>query len=412
MIEKENIPGHWRLESLGNICKTTSGGTPSRKVQNYYNGNIPWVKSGELDNGLIMDTEEKITESAVTNSSAKIFPKGTLLIALYGASIGKISFLGIDAATNQAICGIFQSPEINHKFLFYFLSYSRPNLVKQGIGGAQPNISQGILKNLMIPIPPLAEQSQIVEKIEELFSDLDVGRRLIEAANEQLKTYRTEVLKWSFKEGSSFNNQQLVLPEDWSVVELGKVCDTASGGTPDRRNKQYFMGVNKWVKSGELNSGIIIDTEEKISDEAMRNSNAKVFPKGTLLIALYGATVGKMAFLGTDAATNQAVCALLNTSQINSKFLYYYLILIRPRLIKESIGGAQKNISQGILKKLRIPLPPYNTQIEKVEYLDYTFSLCDMVESRIESSLNQTEALKQSILKKAFEGKLVKSQTT
>src|SRR5665647_3409700 len=104
---KNQLPKDWKWVKLGEVSQTTSGGTPSRREPKYYNGNIPWVKSGELNKGLIKDTEEKISEEALKNSSAKIFPKGTLLIALYGATIGKLAFLGVDAATNQAICGIY-----------------------------------------------------------------------------------------------------------------------------------------------------------------------------------------------------------------------------------------------------------------------------------------------------------------
>lgn len=113
MIEQNKIPKHWKIKKLGEVCLTTSGGTPSRGNTKYYEGNIPWVKSGELDKGLILDTEEKISEEAIKNSSAKIFPKGTLLIALYGATIGKLAFLGIDAASNQAVCGIFKNENID-----------------------------------------------------------------------------------------------------------------------------------------------------------------------------------------------------------------------------------------------------------------------------------------------------------
>ena len=111
------LPKDWKWVKLGEVCHTTSGGTPSRRETKYYNGTIPWVKSGELDKGVITDTEEKISEEAVKNSSAKIFPKGTLLIALYGATIGKLAFLGVDAATNQAICGIYKNENIIFDFI-------------------------------------------------------------------------------------------------------------------------------------------------------------------------------------------------------------------------------------------------------------------------------------------------------
>ena len=201
MKNEIEIPKHWQLKKLGEVCNTTSGGTPSRQKLSYYNGNIPWVKSGELDKGLILDTEEKISEEAIKNSSAKVFPKGTLLIALYGATIGKLAFLGVDAATNQAICGIFKNDNIDSNYLYHFLYFKKPNLVKQGIGGAQPNISQTILKNLDLPFPPLPEQQAIVGKIEELLSELENGKQQLLTAQKQLKVYRQSLLKWAFERG-------------------------------------------------------------------------------------------------------------------------------------------------------------------------------------------------------------------
>ena len=183
------------LEPLGNIFKTTSGGTPNRKKSEFYHGDIPWVKSGELENNIIYDTEEKITEDAIKNSSAKIFPAGTILIALYGATIGKLAFLGIRAATNQAICGIFDNGIILSKYTYYFLLFSRPKLIQSGFGGAQPNISQDIVRKRLFPIIPLPEQRAIVSKIEQLFSDLDNGIKNFKKAQAQLKLYRQSVLK-------------------------------------------------------------------------------------------------------------------------------------------------------------------------------------------------------------------------
>ncbi|MCB1234046.1 MAG: restriction endonuclease subunit S, partial [Verrucomicrobiae bacterium] len=172
MIE---LPPNWKSVKLGQLCEMTSGGTPSRKITSNFGGKIPWVKSGELTGKTIFETEEYISKEGLRNSSAKIFPKGTILVALYGATIGKLAFLGVDAATNQAICGIFQNTAYSPSYLYYFLFFERPRLIKKGIGGAQPNISQTILKELVIPLPPLPEQHRIVAKIEALFSLLDAG---------------------------------------------------------------------------------------------------------------------------------------------------------------------------------------------------------------------------------------------
>ena len=190
----------WKTEPLGDIAFMTSGGTPSSKISAYYeNGTIPWVRSGELENGAIRDTEIKITQAGLDNSSAKIFPRGTLLIALYGATIGKLAYLDIDACTNQAVCGIFENDKVSLKYLYYFLLFHRPDLVKQGVGGAQSNISQTILKKLMVYYPvDKTEQLRIVARIEELFSELDNGVETLRKTKQQLAVYRQAVLKSAF----------------------------------------------------------------------------------------------------------------------------------------------------------------------------------------------------------------------
>ena len=413
MIEEERIPGHWKLERLGGICKTTSGGTPSRKVPEFYNGTIPWVKSGELDNGLILDTEEKITESAVTNSSAKIFPKGTLLIALYGASIGKISFLGIDATTNQAICGIFQSPEINHKFLFYFLSYSRPNLIKQGIGGAQPNISQGILKSLMIPVPPITEQGQIVEKIEELFSELDAGRKLLETLEEQLITYKQAVLKCAF-EGrlTKKNNEKEVLPSTWRSVKLNEICKKIiGGGTPKSDHPDYWSGDIPWISSADIFGIRDIRPSRNITSEAINDSATNILPRGGIIVVTR-VGLGKVAIAPYDICFSQDNQGLvLDPEVVTEDYAIRYLMFAVQSFKAESRGTTINGVTKNQLSNMKFILPPIEDQIILMSEIESRISDCEKLEVTIEYALRRTADLKQAILKQAFEGKLVKTQT-
>src|SRR5690554_789751 len=223
----------WVECMLGEICFTTSGGTPSRANKSYYTGEIPWVKSGELDKGIIYDSEEHITEEAIKNSSAKLFPKGTLLFALYGATIGKMAVLGVEAATNQAICGIFKSEAIKTSYLFNYLLFKKNKLISQGIGGAQPNISQTILKQLEIPLPPLPIQRAIVKKIEELFSSLDSGIADLKKAQEQLVIYRQAVLKKAFEELSEETTLENVKKDSLiGLVRASGLQNTSSIGVP------------------------------------------------------------------------------------------------------------------------------------------------------------------------------------
>jgi type I restriction enzyme S subunit len=408
MIVNE-IPETWLVNKLGDLCFTTSGGTPSRKRDDFYNGTIPWVKSGELSKGLITKTEEYITEEAVKNSSAKIFPAGTLLIALYGATIGKLGFLGVEAATNQAICGIFKNDILELNYLYYFLYHNKSKLIEQGAGGAQPNISQTILKDLDVTVPPLAEQHRIIEKIEELFSELDKGIETLKTAKQQLKVYRQAVLKYAF-EGrlTNPNVKEGGLPEGWESMKLGEIFKTTSGGTPSRKRDDFYYGNIPWVKSGELSKGLITKTEEYITEEAVKNSSAKIFPAGTLLIALYGATIGKISFLGIDASTNQAICGIFPSKEVKLNYMYHFLTLNKRKLIESAVGGAQPNISQTILKDLEVSYPvSIENQELIVSEIESRLSVCDKIEESIEQGLQQAEALRQSILKKAFEGKLV-----
>lgn len=135
----QTLPASWALVGLGDLCKTTSGGTPSRKNPEYYVGSIPWVKSGELPDGPVVEIEECISEKAVSDSSAKVFPVGTLLIAMYGATVGKLGILKSDAATNQAVCAIFPPEGVERKFLFWVsaISSQGPNFASGGWSPAQ-----------------------------------------------------------------------------------------------------------------------------------------------------------------------------------------------------------------------------------------------------------------------------------
>ena len=195
MSEGNGLPRGWVEATIEDIAYTATGGTPDRKNPAYFGGDIPWVKSGELGDGRVYASEESLTALGVDESSAKIFPKGTLCIALYGATVGKLGILEMDATTNQAVCGIFVPPEVRREYLFHYLTLIRPKLVEQGKGGAQSNISNGLVRQTTIPIAPLPEQHRIVEKIDELFSDLDAGVASLQRAKANLKRYRASVLK-------------------------------------------------------------------------------------------------------------------------------------------------------------------------------------------------------------------------
>ena len=159
-----DIPDSWRWVRMGNIGDWGAGATPLKSRPDYYGGNILWLRTGELNNGIIYDTEIKITDTALEECSLRLNQIGDVLVAMYGATIGKLGIAGTPMTSNQACCGCHPFL-INNKYLFYFLMADKDNLVKRGEGGAQPNISKEKLLQHLMPLPPLSEQYRIVERV-------------------------------------------------------------------------------------------------------------------------------------------------------------------------------------------------------------------------------------------------------
>ncbi|MFA5009458.1 MAG: N-6 DNA methylase [Candidatus Paceibacterota bacterium] len=179
---------------LGEVCDTTSGGTPLKsKLEYYENGNIPWLKSGEVDQGLVYKSEEMITEKGLKNSSAKMFPSDTILVAMYGATAGKVGLLKFEASTNQAICGILPNDKFIPEFLYFYLRSQTQKMIGLSSGGAQPNISQNIIRKLKIPTPPKDIQQKIISMLSKEQVAIEANEQLIEVVNDQINEIMAEV---------------------------------------------------------------------------------------------------------------------------------------------------------------------------------------------------------------------------
>ena len=194
------IPESWEWVRLGFIGDWGSGATPSRTNKEYYGGNIPWLKTGDLNDGIITNIPEKITELALEKTSVRLNPVGSVLIAMYGATIGKLGILNIPATTNQACCACLPIL-VNNNYLFYFLMSHKESFTKKAEGGAQPNISKEKIISTLFPLPPLAEQKRIVEKIEQLLPFIEKYEQ-VETQLTALNTSFPEMLKKSILQES------------------------------------------------------------------------------------------------------------------------------------------------------------------------------------------------------------------
>ncbi len=336
---------------------------------------------------------------------------GDLLIS-WSASLGVFIWNNGKAILNQHIFKVvFNKIEINKKYFYFCILDVLEEMSEKTHGSAMRHITKGNFDNIEILLPPLKEQERIVGILDESFAKIDESIKILEQNLLNLDELMQSALQKAFNPLNDDTKENYQLPQTWEWKSLGEIGNTSSGGTPLRNKKEYWEnGSIKWLKSGELNDGYIDFIEENITEEAIENSSAKIFQKGTLLIAMYGATAGRLGILNLDSATNQAVCAFLHKDNKNikflEKFLFYFLFFIRDKIIKDSFGGAQPNISQTYIKNLQIPLPPLKEQEQIASHLDSVFEKTKALKELYTKELKDYEELKQSLLDKAFKGEL------
>ncbi len=403
------LPSHWKVVKLGDkeIGSTSSGGTPNRTNPHYFDGDIPWVKSGELNDGWIYETEEKITQDGLSSSSAKLFPSGTLLIAMYGATAGKTAILGVEATTNQAICAIFpENNSFDSQFLQDYLIYVRPQILGARSGGAQPNINQRTINSLEILLPPIAEQKQIAHTLQTIQQATQTRQRELALEQERKAALMQHLFTYGTR-GEALKETTIgLIPESWEVKELGQLSEIQSGGTPSRRNTDFYGGHINWVKTLDLNESIVTKTEERITESGFQSIRGRLRPVNTVMIAMYGGagTVGKSGMLGIPATTNQAVCCIEpNPKKFESFYLLNYFIHTRSVWMRYAIGTRKDpNISKGIIQATKIPLPPLQQQQEIAKL----FQACDRKLVALQLEIAGLEELFRAMLAQLMTGQL------
>jgi type I restriction enzyme S subunit len=424
MSEIKVIPKGWEVKRLGELCLNKEGlrrgpfGSAIKKEFFVPDGFKVYEQSNaiydDITRGRYFINEEKYNELIAFNVKP-----GDLIVSCSG-TLGKIAEIPNSAkpgVINQALLRIRLIDEtISKKYFLYFFRSAQfqRKIFAQSQGTAMSNLI-GIkdFKEIELTLPPLPEQQAIVAKIEELLSELDNGKQQLQTALQQLKVYRQSLLKWAF-EGKLTNDnvKDGELPEDWKLVKIEDIGTVGTGATPLKGNRQYYEnGKIAWVTSGALNNEFVRDASDYVTELALKETNLSVYPKNTLLLAMYGEgkTRGKCSQLLIEAATNQAIAAIhfTNHDEQVRPFLKYFLLKNYNDIRRLSSGGVQPNLNLGIVKKTLIPLPSIKEQQLIVDELESKLTVCDKVEETIKLTLQQAETLRQSILKQAFEGKLV-----
>ncbi|HEB9310354.1 TPA: restriction endonuclease subunit S [Campylobacter coli] len=386
-----NLPQGWEVKKLEDVCKNSSSNLALKDIKN---------KSGDYPvfgaSGIVgyIDFYHKNKEC--------------LGIVKDGAGVGRVFVLPKNTSVIGTLNYLEALENTNLKYLFYFLCSI--DFSKYILGSAIPHIYFRDYKKEQIPLPPLKEQERIVGILDESFAKIDESIKILEQDLLNLDELMQSALQKAFNPLKDNAKENYKLPQGWEWKNLGEIANTSSGGTPSRNKKEYWENGNiKWLKSGELNDGYIDFIEENITEEAIKNSSAKIFQKGTLLIAMYGATAGKLGILNLDSTTNQAICAFLHKDKnikFLEKFLFYFLFFLRDKIIKDSFGGAQPNISQTYIKNLQIPLPPLKEQEQIASHLDELSSHVKNLKQNYQAQIKDLQELKKSLLDKAFKGNL------
>lgn len=404
------LPAHWKWVRLESVVEMRIGKTPARAKEKYWNlHDYPWVKISDFtDTGVIAGSQEQISSVALREVfKGRLVPAGTLLMS-FKLTIGKCAILDIAAVHNEAIISIFpQCNIVNRDYLFYCL----PTITQFGIqrSAVKGNtLNSKSLNALPLPLPPLTEQKTIVAYLDEKLGKIDSVREKLEDFLDHADKRKDNLIQagisghltenWRYQHDFSMH--------DWEVTTLGEKFQWSSGGTPSRQIPEFYDGNIPWVKSGELPNGMIYTTKEHISEKAVASSSAKIFPVGTVLIAMYGATIGKVGILGIEAATNQAVAAALPSNHSSKKYLFYFLVGNKDRFIELGKGGAQPNISQTVIKAFPYQIPPLLEQEEIARILDEQLERIERTDKLVAEVLERLDTMKQQIVSAALAGRL------
>ena len=399
------VPESWEWQKLGDIGVWQSGATPSRLNKEYYGGNIPWLKTGDLNDGYIQEIPETITQKALEETSVKLNPAGSVLIAMYGATIGKVGILTFPATTNQACCACVEYNGIEQMYLFYFLLSHKEEFIMLGGGGAQPNISKEKIVDTYIPIPPQFEQKRIINAIEQWFALIDTLESAKEDLQMSIAQAKSKILDLAI--------HGKLVPQDTNdepAIELLKrinpkftPCDNAHYPFDVPNNWIWAKGLDifKPMKttspSGDTFKYIDIDavdnkrnviTSVKLLNTKQAPSRASRYTeKGCVLFSMVRPYLRNIAMVTEDdciASTGFFVCH--GEVCLFPKFSYFQMLsnYVVDGLNDFMKGDNSPSITKAQIEDFLFPLPPLNEQKRIVSKIEELFAVLDEIQKSIE----------------------------
>lgn len=387
----------WETAKLGDLCKTSAGGTPLKSKKEFYEGGtIPWLLSGEVAQGEVLNATSFITQKGLENSSAKLFPPNTVLVAMYGATAGQVGVLRIEASTNQAVCGILPNKNFVPEFLFYLLLSRKEELIAQAAGNAQPNISQQKIRDILVPIVPIPEQKRIVAILDDAFTGITTARAAAEQNRQNARALFESHLQAVFSQRG----------EGWEEKGFSDVCEISSALVDPRKDEfldlRHVGGANIESKTGGL-------IELKTAREEGLISGKFVFDESMVLyskIRPYLMKVARPDFRGLCSADIYPLSA--KQGQVDRNYLFH--LLLSPDFTDYANAGSARagmpKVNRDHLFAYRCYLPPVGKQTELAASLDTLHEETQRLEALYQRKLEALDELKRSLLHQAFSGNL------
>ncbi|EIA1624028.1 restriction endonuclease subunit S [Vibrio parahaemolyticus] len=406
---------------ISDIATSYAGGTPKRTVAGYYNGTIPWVKSGEINSVNIFSSEEKITDEGLRNSSAKLVEPGAILVAMYGATAGKVGRLHIEATTNQAVLSVRSknSNVISNDYLFWLLTFASEELIKQCQGAAQPNLSKQLIDGYQILYPSITEQ----QKIAEVLSTADKKIDLIDQKIAETEKLKTGLMQKLFSEGvgvqdengnwqphTEFQDSPFgKIPKSWSVETLGEhTIKVGSGVTPKGGSKAYVDTGIPLIRSQNVLFGKFkLDDVAFITEQQHEKMKGSQLEPKDVLLNITGASIGRCAVLPADfeeGNVNQHVCIIRMSQTITPEFCGWFLNsnLGQKQIWNLQAGGNREGLNFQQIRSFRIPVLTIEEQCSIVEILSTVSDKLNLLEQQ----KAETQQLKKGLMQKLLTGEL------
>lgn len=389
-------PEGWVMVRIGDVMRFIGGGTPDRTEARFWDGDISWASVKDIKGVYLKNTQEHINQSGIDSCATSVADPGTVILATRICP-GRAIESRIQTAINQDLKIIVPKIPLLSSYIRLFFNSIEEKCQTLSSGTTVLGLSLNTLNEIFFCLPPLPEQARIVAKIEELFSSLEAGVESLKTAKEQLKAYRKAVLKRAFEKAEATRPLS-----DLALIKRGRSMHRP------RDDKKLYGGQYPFIQTGDVraaNGGVIRHYSQTYSELGLAQS--RLWPKGTLCLTI-AANIADTAFLGLDACFPDSIVGITASSgTLSLEFLNYFIRMIKEKIEGEASATAQKNINVEYLEKLEIPIMPIDTQKTIVSEIESRFSACDKLEETIDQGLAQAEALRQSILKKAFEGKLV-----